>query len=345
MKTRALRNRILVAVAVAGLFVPAAVPAHAVSKEIIQLQTQVQQLMDMVQRLQSTLDTKFAVMQNLAQQTANQAAGVNQSVTALEQKLDAANQAESGKVDAVSGQVQSLNDSVDELKSRIAKLNQAVQNLQSQLQQAQMQNQPNAAGTPGAAPGAGPAMNPGTNPGTSPGTSPAANSGTNPATGAPANPAGGSASPAETGAAPPSGAGAAAAQQAPPLTESYRAALRDYNAGRYQLAASEFGDVVHYYPLDDLAGSSEFYLGEIAYQHRRYNDAITDYNAVIEGFGGNAKAPAAELHKAYALLHLDKRTAGIQELHALIRRHPQTPEAARARERLRALSEHSAAAR
>ncbi len=47
--------------------------AHAASKEIIELQTQVQQLLDMVQRLQSTLDTRFGVLQNLAQQTADDA--------------------------------------------------------------------------------------------------------------------------------------------------------------------------------------------------------------------------------------------------------------------------------
>ena len=55
------------------LLAPAAVPAHAVSKEMVELQTQVQQLLDMVQRLQSTLDSQFGVMQNLAQQTADAA--------------------------------------------------------------------------------------------------------------------------------------------------------------------------------------------------------------------------------------------------------------------------------
>jgi hypothetical protein len=52
---------------------PLPVPAHAASKEIIELQTQVQQLLDMVQRLQSTLDTRFGVLQHLAQQTADNA--------------------------------------------------------------------------------------------------------------------------------------------------------------------------------------------------------------------------------------------------------------------------------
>ena len=71
-KSRVFRNRLLAA-ALVVFFGPAAMPAHAVSKEIVELQTQVQQLLDMVQRLQSTLDARFGVMQNLAQQTSDQA--------------------------------------------------------------------------------------------------------------------------------------------------------------------------------------------------------------------------------------------------------------------------------
>ena len=71
---------------------------------------------------------------------------------------------------------------------------------------------------------------------------------------------------------------------------------------------------VHYYPLDDLAGTAQFYLGEIAYQQKDYADAINAYNAVLEGFSGNAKAPAAQLHKGLALLAMDKKDAGIHEL-------------------------------
>ncbi len=109
------------------------VRAYAASKEIIQLQTQVQQLLDMVQRLQTTLDTRFAVLQNLAQQTADQAVQMSATVNTLQQKMNAQNDAINGKLDANSGQVQSLNDSVDELKTRIAKLEKSVQDMQSQL--------------------------------------------------------------------------------------------------------------------------------------------------------------------------------------------------------------------
>ena len=122
--------------------------------------------------------------------------------------------------------------------------------------------------------------------------------------------------------------------QVPPLQETYQSGLRDFNAGRYDLAAGEFQDVLHYYPLDDLAGTAQFYIGEIAYQQKHYEDAVNAYNAVLEGFSGNPKAPAAQLHKGLALLTLNKRDAGIHELRLLIQRYPRTPEAASARSKL-----------
>jgi tol-pal system protein YbgF len=122
--------------------------------------------------------------------------------------------------------------------------------------------------------------------------------------------------------------------QSPPLQETLQAGVRDYNAGRYQVAAGEFKDVVHYYPLDELAGTAQFYLGEIAYQQQEYTDAIGFYNQVLDAFSGNAKAPAAQLHKGLALLATNKKDAGIHELRLLIQRHPQTPEARVARSKL-----------
>ncbi|MFP5275875.1 MAG: tetratricopeptide repeat protein [Acidobacteriota bacterium] len=304
MRASSVRNRILAAAALAIVLAPAGVPAHAANKDIIALQTQVQQLMDMVQRIQSTLDSKFGVLQNLADQTADEANKMTVAVTNLQKQLDAEAQNQSGKSDAISGQIQSLNDSVDELKARIAKVDKSLQTLQGQLQQMQMQAaQANApTGAEGAAAGA-------------PG-APA---------GAPGAPMGG-----QSGAP----AGASAAPQAPPLESTYQSALRDFNAGRYTVAQSEFEDVVHYYPLDDLAGTAQFYLGEIAYQKKDYEKAISDYDAVLQNFGGNAKAPTAQLHKAYALIDTKRRTSGIRELRSLIQRYPQTPEARAARSRL-----------
>jgi TolA-binding protein len=294
---RTVRNRVLATAIFAAVLVSVPKPAHAASKEIIQLQTQVQQLLDMVQRLQSTMDTRFGVLQNLAQETADQAKQMGATVNDLQKKLNAENEGVNGKVDTVSGQVQSLNDSVDELKSRMAKLTKSIEDMQAQMQNVQAQP---AAGAPTG------------NPGTAPGGQPA---------------------------------GAPAMNQAPPLQDTFQSGLRDFNAGNYQVAAGEFQDVLRYYPLDDLAGSAQFYMGEIAYQQKRYDDAINAYNNVLEGFSGNAKAPAAQLHKGLALIAVNKRDAGIHELRLLIQRHPRTPEAASARSKLNGMGVKTTASR
>jgi TolA-binding protein len=306
-----IRNRLLAAAVLSFAFLPSAPRAHAVSKEIVELQTQVQQLLDQVQRLQSTLDTKMGVLQHLAEQTADEANQMTTAVNALQQKLNTQNEAAGGKLDAVSGQVQSLNDSVDELKARIAKLDKSMQDLQTQLQNMQA---PPAQTQPG---------------GTQPGTQPGAMPGAGPTPGAP-----GAAGTGQGESGGPGGPGTPAAQQAPPLQETLQAGERDYNAGRYDVALGEFQSVVQFYPLDDLGGTAQFYLGEIAYQQKDYPAAIKSYNAVLEGFSGNAKAPAAQLHKGYALLAENKRDEGVHELRSLIQRHPQTPEARAARSKL-----------
>lgn len=307
-----LRHRSVAAAALAAILVLAPVRAHAASKEIIALQTQVQQLLDMMQRMQSTLDTRFGVLQHLVEQTADNANQMSQTVNTLQQKLNQQNEGLGGKIDTASGQVQSLNDSVDELKSRIAKLDKSIQDLQGQLQNIQSApagSQPPPGGSPGSS--------------TAPSNSPGSDNGS-PSPGAPPQPN-----------------ATASANPAPPLKETFQAALRDFNAAKYTVATGEFQDVVHYYPMDDLSGSSQFYLGEIAYRQQDYAEAIKDYNAVLEGFSGNPKAPAAQLHKGYALIQQGKRDAGIHELRLLVQRHPQTPEGTQARAKLTAMGVHT----
>jgi TolA-binding protein len=296
------------------LLASTSVPAHAAgaSKEMIELQTQVQQLLDMVQRLQSTLDGRFGVLQHLVEQTADTTNQMTATVNSLQAKINSQSEASGGKIDTVSGQVQSLNDSVDELKSRIAKLDKSVSDMQAQLQN--VQSAPAGAAAP-------------------------------PMSQAPAGPGGGGPNNGGAGqelgekpqAGTPQMSAAPAGSVAPPLKDTFQGGLRDYNAAHYQVASSEFEDVVHYYPQDELAGTAQFYIGEIAYRQLQFPEAIKAYNAVLEGFPGNPKAPAAQLRKGLALLQTGKRDAGIHELRQLITRHPQTPEAGSARSKLNSM--------
>ena len=146
----------------------------------------------------------------------------------------------------------------------------------------------------------------------------------------PAAPAGGA--PAATGA--PSGAAASAA---PPPDVLYNNALRDYNAGKYDLASGEFNDYLKYYPTTDLAGNAQFYVADIEYRQGNFEAAVHDYDKVLEQYPGGNKAAAAQLKKGYALLELGQKDAGVRELNSLIARYPRSIEASQARDRLRRL--------
>jgi tol-pal system protein YbgF len=313
----------LTAVSALALLCPAP-QAHAVSKEMIQLQSQVQALQDAVQQLQRSNDEQMGVLQHLVEQTADGVNRMNQAVTTLQNQMQAQEQSGGGKIDQVSTQIQGLNDSVDELRTRIGKLDTELQAIQSQLQ--------NVNTAPAAVPG-GQAAAPGTPqpggqapaPATPPGAEPAA------PTDAQGQPGmGGQAGGGQAAAAPP----AMMQSSAPPLSQLYQSALSDYEGAHYRLASGEFSDVVRYYPQDELAGNAQFYIGEIDYRQTKYEDAIKAYDQMLEQFAGNPKAPAAELHKAYAELATSQKTAAIRDLRSLIARYPQTPEAEQARSRM-----------
>ncbi len=130
----------------------------------------------------------------------------------------------------------------------------------------------------------------------------------------------------------------APAVQAPPPDVLYNNGLRDYNAGKYDIASQEFNDYLKFYPTTDLAGNAQFYLGEIAYRQGNFQGAIQAYDTVLQQYPGGNKAAAAQLKKGYALIELGQRDAGVHELNSLIARYPRSVEAAQARERLRQLS-------
>ena len=135
------------------------------------------------------------------------------------------------------------------------------------------------------------------------------------------------------------------ASQAPPLDQLYEGGLRDYNSAQYTVSASEFADVIHYYPQDPLAGNAQFYLGEIAYRQGKYQDAVKSYDKALEQYSGNTKAPAAELRKGESLLKLGEKDAGVRELRSLVQRYPQTPEAQEGRSTLNGLGVRVTAAK
>ena len=307
-------------------FASYASPAFAVNKDMIQLQTQVQQLLDAVARLQQSNDERMGVMKDLVQQSADAVNKMSLNIENLHKQVVAQQEAQGGKMDQVSGQIQSLNDSLDELKARMARLEKLAQDIQNQQQSmsANMQSLPGSGGAT-SAPVAAPEMAP-----------------FQPSTAVPDRPVGptkkGKPSPAIPAAVspaaslPPTPITADAA--APPADELYKTALGDYMSAKYSLAASEFGDVIKYYPDNPLAGNAYYYHAEIEYRAGKYAQAIKDYDRVLEQFPDSNKVPVAHLHKGQALVETKQTDAGVREYRALIQRFPNSPEAMSARSKL-----------
>ena len=266
------------------VFAIATAPAWGVSKEMVQLQTQVQALQDQMSRMQQSFDERMGVMKNLMDQNTDGMNKVVASMTQLQTSLEKLQGDNGGKVDQLSGQIQALNDSLDELKARLNKVSKQLEDMQASQQ------------------------------------SLAANQATQQAQ-------------------------QQALAQAPPPDVLYNNALRDYNAGKNDIATQEFSDYIKFYPNTDLAGNSYFYLAEIQFRAADYADAAKNYDLVIQNFPSGNKAASASLKKGFALIELGQKDDGVAELRHVIQRYPKSNEALQARDRLRKLGVSTTAAK
>jgi tol-pal system protein YbgF len=145
----------LAAFAIASLLYTSPSPAFGVSKEIVQLQTQVQTLSDQVARMQQTLDERMGVLRNLVEQSTDSVNKMSAAVNDLQRKSQSETSDTNQRLEQVSGQIQSLHDTVDELKARLAKITKQLDDMQ-QGGQNLLPGQPTASLAPGgAAPGGG----------------------------------------------------------------------------------------------------------------------------------------------------------------------------------------------
>ena len=129
-------------------------PAFAVSKEIIQLQTQVQTLSDQVARLQQSMDERMGVLKNLVEQSTDWVNKMSVAVNDLQRKAQSESSDSNARLDQVSGQIQSLHDTVDELKARLAKITKQLDDMQQNGQNL-APGQATMAAVPGGSPAVG----------------------------------------------------------------------------------------------------------------------------------------------------------------------------------------------
>jgi tol-pal system protein YbgF len=278
-------------------------PALAVAREIIELQRDVTTLLQGQQALQTQMTQDHTVQKTLMEQSTDTVNKLNSTMASLQKSVQDV-QANSGtRLDTMSTQLQGLSDNLEEIKSRVGKLNQQLVDLQSSVQSIDARLAGGAPANPGAAPSSTPAPS---------------------GSGAYAAPSGGYAPSSSSPAGPP-----------PSADTLYSNGLRDITSGKYDLANSEFQDYLKYYGDTDLASNAQFYLGEIAYAQKNYEDAVREYDKVLNSYPKSFKLAPARYKKGMALLELGQKNAGIKELREVVKRYPGTEEERRARAKLK----------
>jgi tol-pal system protein YbgF len=102
-------------------------------------------------------------------------------------------------------------------------------------------------------------------------------------------------------------------------------------------APAEFQEYLKFYADTDLASNAQFYLGEIAYKQKQYEEAVADYDKVLTNYPKSFKLAPARLRKGMALIELGQKTGAVRELREVVRRYPGTEEDRQARAKLKEL--------
>ena len=277
-------------------------PAEAVARELIELQHDVTSLLQGQKDLSTQMTQDHTVMKTLVEQSGDTVGKLNGTMSALQKSMQDVTANSGARLDTMSTQVQGLSDNLEEIKSRLGKLNQQLVDLQNTVQSVDAKISGGGTATPSTG---------------------VSNSG-------------GGMSSQPTGSVPSSSA-AAGGGPAPSADTLYSNGLRDITSGKYDLARQEFQDYLKYYGETDLASNAQFYLGEIAYSQKNYEQAVSEYDKVLTKYPKSFKTTPAHLKKGMALIELGQKTAGVRELRDLVKRYPGTDEERRARAKLKEL--------
>lgn len=130
-------------------------PAGAVSKEMIQLQQQVAQLLQGQQDLRTAVDSNSATLKTLVQQSLDAVSQLHSQMGALQKTVQEVQANTGARMDTMTQQTQGLSDNLQDVQARVAKLSQQVTDMQNLLQSidAKVSGGSPIAGTAGMTPG------------------------------------------------------------------------------------------------------------------------------------------------------------------------------------------------
>src|SRR5258706_2620103 len=260
------------------------------NKDIQELQGDVAMLQDPVRNMQRSIDEEFGAMQTMLQQTLDSANRTNTAVAVMQSRFnDAVKEQQQG----VGSQMNSVGQKLDQMSEDFRAVRESVLDMNTRIgkldaKMADLQNLINTIQRPPAAP-----------------------------------------PPSSTN---PPGQVVPEAQTSPPpevqAETTYTNAYRDYKAGKRDLAMQEFTDYLKWFGSTQFAPNAQYYIGDIYYQNKDYNNALQAFDAVLEHYSDNNKTADAHYMKGLSLLGLGRNDSAAREFRDVYTRYPDTDVAA-----------------
>jgi TolA-binding protein len=127
---------------------------------------------------------------------------------------------------------------------------------------------------------------------------------------------------------------------APPAGTSaeglYKDALRDKSGAKYDLALDEFKNYLTWFGETEFAPNAQYYIGEIYYNQKNFDEALKAFDAVI-ALPKNNKSMDARFMKGRTLARLGEKSEAAREFRAVVQADPGSDTARRAQAELRDL--------
>lgn len=124
----------------------------------------------------------------------------------------------------------------------------------------------------------------------------------------------------------------------PPAATLFSTAVKDQNSGKYDLALGEFGDFLKFYPDDPNAIGAKFNIGQIHYQQAHLDQAVKDFDDVIEQYPEDKTVtPDAYYMKGMALKQASRKADAATTFRGLIAKYPRSDRSEQAKEQIRAM--------
>lgn len=118
-------------------------------------------------------------------------------------------------------------------------------------------------------------------------------------------------------------------------TDVYKKARNLLIEEDYLTATGLFKSLIEKYPTHALAGNAAYWMGECYYSLHQYKKAITVFKTLVDTYPKSGKVPGALLKTGYAYLALDDTNRAHHFLKQVLRKHPFSPAAEKAQEKLK----------